>query len=924
MSKKLSKEEIKKLIKDFINDSLKNLYNSSEINQRYKDLSYKDLQIKVGFGLGVPAKVSWMAFLKFDQKVSKGIYPVILFNRKDCLILVYGISEAKNPEIDWGKKIENKYKKIKDSNCECNLSIIKEKYPNSYLKECYKLENGELNETQLNNLIENLDEIIDYYFEILQSSYKRKEESLPPKMKQQSKLYNKRKIKGLYFVDPKQAKDDTDTMSKHLKGSPCTLYFWWDKRPLGTKKTVDELQTRLKERGFFYIYAIQEGKCVGRYKVEDFVVLDDPYSDKLPKDWQDCELGEIWFDLEARKKYIDSFIQKDGPIKGKPKVLFKITEVKEFNIDTDKKGQKGQILPLFEYEIICEENMNCLKQNNLILKDTINNSFYNSLKTKGFVILAGPSGTGKTKIFEEFVKCFPTLDKGEKEKWIVIKETGKKLLPVKKEEIEFNRGKISIINFIESINEALSSETNRKVFLKLNNYYVDLISVIGKLKEKTDLIGSSDITNHLSVYIASLFGFEIIEKKDIEKLNLQKLDKELEIREFERKMSNNLFFPIRPDFKDTKSLLGFYNPLKEKYHSTPLLDFVLESSRNYLEKGNEADPFFVLFDEMNLARVEYYFADFLSVLEAKRFENSNETIRNENFIEFLKVLGKETSVINENNYKFTSQSIKLHNEEKIDDIPKELFLPPNLYFVGTVNIDETTHMFSPKVLDRAFTIEFDVGSFNEYLEFLNEKSENSNLADEFKDKLKQDFINNGRFAVIDKNKIKEFAKENKNIVKKLQDINEVLRKYNLHFGYRVFDEIMMFLYNSQNSQYSFESLDEAFDLAIKMKVLPKFHGTRQKLEEPIIEFLEVLKLRKVNSENEQSQENSENQSNNEKKDLIEQISENLKGIPVIENKTLKVSLGEKEFRIQTPYLHTTHKLLEILYKLQTQGFASFM
>ncbi|WP_051654256.1 hypothetical protein [Persephonella sp. KM09-Lau-8] len=743
MSKKLSKEEIKKLIKDFINDSLKNLYNSSEINQRCKDLSYKDLQIKVGFGLGVPAKVSWMAFLKFDQKVSKGIYPVILFNRKDCLILVYGISEAKNPEIDWGKKIENKYKKIKDSNCECNLSIIKEKYPNSYLKECYKLKNGELNETQLNDLIENLDEIIDYYFKNFQSSYKRKKET-------------------------------------------------------------------------------------------------------------------------------------------------------------------------------------CFENSNLKLEPHIIKSFYNSLKTKGFIILAGLSGTGKTKIFEEFVKCFPTLDKGEKEKWIVIKETGKKLLPVKKEEIEFNRGKISIINFIESINEALSSETNRKVFLKLNNYYVDLISVIGKLKEKTDLIGSSDITNHLSVYIASLFGFEIIEKKDIEKLNLQKLDKELEIREFERKMSNNLFFPIRPDFKDTKSLLGFYNPLKEKYHSTPLLDFVLESSRNYLEKGNEADPFFVLFDEMNLARVEYYFADFLSVLEAKRFENSNETIRNENFIEFLKVLGKETSVINENNYKFTSQSIKLHNEEKIDDIPKELFLPPNLYFVGTVNIDETTHMFSPKVLDRAFTIEFDVGSFNEYLEFLNEKSENSNLADEFKDKLKQDFINNGRFAVIDKNKIKEFTKENKNIIKKLQDINEVLRKYNLHFGYRVFDEIMMFLYNSQNSQYSFESLDEAFDLAIKMKVLPKFHGTRQKLEEPIIELLEVLKLRKVNSENEQSQENSENQSNNEKKDLIEQISENLKGIPVIENKTLKVSLGEKEFRIQTPYLHTTHKLLEILYKLQTQGFASFM
>ncbi len=605
-----------------------------------------------------------------------------------------------------------------------------------------------------------------------------------------------KKIIGLYFVDNHDAIKNTKEMISHLKNKPCTLYFWWHQRPEGTEETLQGLEEILEEKDYFYIYAIQNKKCVGRYKVEDFVVLDDPYSDKLPKDWQECELGDIWFDLESRKKYIDSFIQKDGPIKGTPRVLFKITEVKEFNIDTDKKGLKGQILPLFEGEIICEENMDCLKQNNLILKDTINNSFYNSLKTKGFVILAGLSGTGKTKIFEEFVKCFPN--------------------------------------------------------------------------------------------------------------------------------QNDLFFPIRPDFKDTKSLLGFYNPLKEEYHSTPLLNFVLNAVNNYLEKGNEADPFFVLFDEMNLARVEYYFADFLSVLEAKRFENSNELLENEKFIEFLENLGKEP---NESNYKFTSQSIKLHaegnnlNDKQGNIIPQELFLPPNLYFVGTVNIDETTHMFSPKVLDRAFTIEFDVGDFDKYLEFLNKDSENSSLADEIKDQLKQDFINHGKFAVIDKKKIKEFAKENEKLAQKLQDINEVLRKYNLHFGYRVFDEIMMFLYNSQNSFYNFNDLNEAFDLAIKMKVLPKFHGTRQKLEEPIIKFLKELEL---NLEDEKSKENEDNQSNPKEKDLIEEISKNLKGIPTIEGNFLKVYLGDKDLKVKTPYLHTAHKLLEMLYKLQTQGFASFM
>ncbi len=78
-----------------------------------------------------------------------------------------------------------------------------------------------------------------------------------------------------------------------------------------------------------------------------------------------------------------------------------------------------------------------------------------------------------------------------------------------------------------------------------------------------------------------------------------------------------------------------------------------------------------------MAHVEYYFADFLSVLESERDDDG-----------------------------FTRESIKLHNEKNITEIPQELKLPPNLYVIGTVNIDETTYMFSPKVLDRAFTIEF--------------------------------------------------------------------------------------------------------------------------------------------------------------------------------------------------------------------------
>lgn len=99
-------------------------------------------------------------------------------------------------------------------------------------------------------------------------------------------------------------------------------------------------------------------------------------------------------------------------------------------------------------------------------------------------------------------------------------------------------------------------------------------------------------------------------------------------------------------------------------------------------QGEPVRPYFVVLDEMNLARVEYYLADVLSVLESGRREDG-----------------------------FTRGEIYLHGQpgdvrtSDVLRVPPRLRLPPNLYFVGTVNVDETTFAFSPKVRDRAFTME---------------------------------------------------------------------------------------------------------------------------------------------------------------------------------------------------------------------------
>jgi len=267
----------------------------------------------------------------------------------------------------------------------------------------------------------------------------------------------------------------------------------------------------------------------------------------------------------------------------------------------------------------------------------------------------------------------------------------------------------------------------------------------------------------------------------------------------------HLFLSVRPDWRDSKALLGYYNPLTERYESTPLLEFLLRAAKDYDQNKSNAHPYFVILDEMNLAHVEYYFADFLSVLESGRDEKG-----------------------------WTKESLRF---ERIGNLP----LPPNLYIIGTVNIDETTYMFSPKVLDRAFTLEFREVDFSDYLgEGVNEE-EARKIAEEIRGKILEDLRNGGKFCAVvaDKDEVKK-ALQDLGDKKKLEKLNCTLQPYDLHFGYRVLDEIALFVQNAKNAPDDVVgklSEDKALDYAVLMKVLPKFHGPRQKLETPLREVL---------------------------------------------------------------------------------------
>jgi 5-methylcytosine-specific restriction endonuclease McrBC GTP-binding regulatory subunit McrB len=351
----------------------------------------------------------------------------------------------------------------------------------------------------------------------------------------------------------------------------------------------------------------------------------------------------------------------------------------------------------------------------------------------------------------------------------------------------------------------------------------------------------------------------------------------------------HLFLSVRPDWRDTKDLLGYYNPINKTYESTSLLKFILEAKKNCEDNKHNASPYFIILDEMNLSHVEYYFADFLSVLESGRDQKywTKETIKLHN-------IDKKESI---------DKKEDIGKNEETILIPKEIKLPPNLYIIGSVNIDETTYMFSPKVLDRAFTIEFRDVNFEKYLEDLKKGNDISkDKLEKLRNALLEDFRNGGKFctAIADKDEVKSAINKLSEPIKvKLINLNQVLQPYDLHFGYRVLDEIALFIKYATNApkEVGELSVEQALDFAVLMKVLPKFHGPRQKLERPL--WL-VLKWCARNSE----------EFENVKPEVIKNLLEEL--------------LKEKEKRSEKfKYPRTALKVLRMLRQLYETGFTSF-
>lgn len=249
---------------------------------------------------------------------------------------------------------------------------------------------------------------------------------------------------------------------------------------------------------------------------------------------------------------------------------------------------------------------------------------------------------------------------------------------------------------------------------------------------------------------------------------------------------NWLIVPVGADWTDNTKVLGYYNPLAEegigKYEKTKIVELIERAN------ANPEIPYFLILDEMNLSHVERYFSDFLSHME----------IPDNPF---------ELDGYKENNGRLT--------------------YPKNLFVTGTVNIDETTYMFSPKVLDRANVVEFKpemeavLGLLDDNTAQVPNVTAPQGTAESFYRLAKA--IREGKYELDHEQLLK--------VRDVLASIYKITEKHGYEFAYRTVKEIKQYLIAAHMLSGSWDDAElyRALDEQLLQKILPKIHGNRKEI-----------------------------------------------------------------------------------------------
>ena len=311
---------------------------------------------------------------------------------------------------------------------------------------------------------------------------------------------------------------------------------------------------------------------------------------------------------------------------------------------------------------------------------------------------------------------------------------------------------------------------------------------------------------------------------------------------------NYCMIEVKPNWHDSTELLGYYSNLSKEYQFKKFVKFLVKA------KMYPDVPFFVCLDEMNLAPVEQYFAEVLSILETRKHPRNPETkevdmktIKTEVIVEakYFQQLGNMSIFKNKDTgeplkQKLTDRDIymKLYGIDEEKDINKEvgektelttlgLTLPGNVLIIGTVNMDDTTHQFSRKVIDRAMTIEMNGGNLSamfggsKNLEYLEDEAEQQKWQNAFTQRyISADEVLNAH--------PQEAETIMEKLPERLNELNKALKGTPFEVSYRVLNELTIMvgvlLDDNEEGKSIDDIINQAVDNILLMKILPRIEG----------------------------------------------------------------------------------------------------
>lgn len=339
----------------------------------------------------------------------------------------------------------------------------------------------------------------------------------------------------------------------------------------------------------------------------------------------------------------------------------------------------------------------------------------------------------------------------------------------------------------------------------------------------------------------------------VRKLAFKSCPKELQDKDG-TEPGNNCMIEVKPNWHDSTELLGYWSNLNKRYMFTKFTKFLVKA------KMYPNVPFFVCLDEMNLAPVEQYLAEFLSVLETRKSveeEDGSIVIKSGVLIdkEYFRSIGKVGKGDKEQGFATCKNDRDIYmklfdivDEEEMKTVPQNeetslldtgLTLPENVFVIGTVNMDDTTHQFSRKVIDRAMTIEMNGGALTDI--FCDKDDLTYTEKPLTMDDLRAEYISAKEVikncsAVTGNEDILKYIKgeTEDGLPQRLEEINKALYGTPFMVSYRVMNELTIYLAvlldkaEEDGQEISLEVCKQlantAIDKILLMKILPRVEG----------------------------------------------------------------------------------------------------